>query len=807
MGYRLGVDLGTTYTAAAVNVESRAEMLGLGIRAMQVPSVLFVRDDGEIVVGEAAEQQGAADPDGMVREFKRRIGDSVPLIIGGSPYSAQALTARLLAWVVGIATERQGGLPNHVCVTHPANWGPFKRDLLGQAIELAGLGGVETSTRTEPEAAAIAYASRDRVADGDRVAVYDLGGGTFDAAVLVREGAGFRLAGPPEGVEHLGGIDFDEAVFRHVLTALGDDGRSLDDSDPATVTALARLRRDCVEAKEVLSFSTDTVIPVALPGINRSVRLTRGELDDMLRPAVGETVAAMRRVLASAGVQPADLSAILMVGGSSRIPLVSELLSGEFGRPLALDNHPKHDIALGAATPATPAADPRPAEPAPDAVPIPGTPETAAASEDTVVSPAATTTDKPPIPDGPSPDWRPPAVVGPQHLGQPADGPEAPATERRRRRLAPSLLLVTLLMIVAGTAVIVSSSSDETVHREAVDSNGAFPPFVPANGGPGLPEVSVPVMNAAAVTGDTPGLYGGTRTDTCNAQGIRTYLGANPDKAAAWATAMDLPPEQVGPFLGSLTPVTLRTDTAVTNHGFRDGSATAFQSVLQAGTGVLVDAQGLPRVRCYCGNPLGEPDQPTSAQYEGVAWNGFSDDSVTVITKAPKKVSEFVVVDPGTDEVVTRPVGTSGKDDRPADPGVAQNVRERTLYAIRDGGSGAGAAPSTEADADDRAVGGTGDESTVAPDASEQPDAGIAAVPGEGTPETSAPGAGTGTLVVPDPGTGTGPGTGTEPGTVIEPGTGPAAGTNPESGAGPEPDGVVDPAPAPAVDAVVEPTG
>ena len=87
------------------------------------------------------------------------------------------------------------------------------------------LRGVATSTRTEPEAAAIAYAARDRVADGDRVAVYDLGGGTFDAAVLVREGAGFRLAGPPEGVEHLGGIDFDEAVFRHVLAALGDDAR------------------------------------------------------------------------------------------------------------------------------------------------------------------------------------------------------------------------------------------------------------------------------------------------------------------------------------------------------------------------------------------------------------------------------------------------------------------------------------------------------------------------------------------------------------------------------------------------------
>ncbi len=415
MGYRLGVDLGTTYTAAAVNVDGRVEMLGLGIRAMQVPSVVFVRPDGEIVVGEAAEQQGAADPSRLVREFKRRIGDSVPLVVGGSPFSAQALSARLLAWVVGVAAQRQGGPPEHVCVTYPANWGPFKRDLLGQAIEMAGLRGTETSTCTEPEAAAIAYASRDRVAEGDRVAVYDLGGGTFDAAVLAREGAGFRLVGSPEGVEHLGGIDFDEAVFRHVLSALGDDVAALDDTDPATATALARLRRDCVEAKEVLSFSVDTVVPVALPGISRSVRLTRGEFDDMLRPAIAETVSAMRRVLEASGVGAADVAAMVLVGGSSRIPLVSEMLSAAFGRPLALDNHPKHDVALGAAIRGTPAAQPAGVA----AAGAPGDRVTAAAR-----APGAAAG---PAPSGPPPA-APAAVPGAQPPGPAWAGGPAPFT-------------------------------------------------------------------------------------------------------------------------------------------------------------------------------------------------------------------------------------------------------------------------------------------------------------------------------------------------------------------------------------------
>ena len=99
----------------------------------------------------------------------------------------------------------------------------------------------------------------------------------------------------------------------------------------------------------------------------------------MVRPAIGETVGALRRALRSAGVQPGGPAAILLVGGSSRIPLVASCSPAEFGRPVAVDAHPKHAVALGAATPATPAADPRPADPAPDAVPIPGTPETAAA--------------------------------------------------------------------------------------------------------------------------------------------------------------------------------------------------------------------------------------------------------------------------------------------------------------------------------------------------------------------------------------------------------------------------------------------
>ena len=126
-----------------------------------------------------------------------------------------------------------------------------------------------TATRrcTEPEAAAAQYAAQTRINPGDKVAVYDLGGGTFDACVLEKTGSGFHALGTPEGVEHLGGVDFDEAVLRHVLSTLHT---TLDPDDPEVTTGLARLRRDCVEAKEALSTDTDTLIPVALPGLRAS---------------------------------------------------------------------------------------------------------------------------------------------------------------------------------------------------------------------------------------------------------------------------------------------------------------------------------------------------------------------------------------------------------------------------------------------------------------------------------------------------------------------------------------------------------
>ncbi|MFC4070434.1 Hsp70 family protein [Actinoplanes subglobosus] len=345
--YALGIDLGTTYTAAATWRDGHAEIVPLGSRSAAIPSVVLLREDETFLTGEAASRRGLTEPHRVAREFKRRMGDTTPILLGGVPQSAEALAARLLRAVADQVTAREGGKPSSICVSYPANWGPYKTDLMRQAVRMADLDGPVLYT-TEPEAAAVSYAQQQRIDPGAIVAVYDLGGGTFDAAVLRKTGIGFEILGRPEGIERLGGIDFDAAVFSHVQAAIGGRLAELDEDDTTAVAAVARLREECVNAKEALSSDTDTTIPVLLPNFATEVRLTRAEFEAMVRPALHGSVEALKRAIRSAGRTPEELHSILLVGGSSRMPIVAQLVAAEFNRPVAVDAHPKHAVALGA---------------------------------------------------------------------------------------------------------------------------------------------------------------------------------------------------------------------------------------------------------------------------------------------------------------------------------------------------------------------------------------------------------------------------------------------------------------------------
>ncbi|MCA1675088.1 MAG: Hsp70 family protein, partial [Actinobacteria bacterium] len=351
MSYGLGIDVGTSFTAAAVcrggeRGGSRPEVVPLGTRAAAVASVIFLGEDGQVVVGDAAERRALTDPDRVVREFKRRLGDDIPLVVGGEPYGAHEVTALMVRWVVDRVTEREGGPPEQITLTLPASWGPHRKELLGQGLGKVGL--EDVAFLTEPEAAAFSYATQERVEPNTTIAVYDLGGGTFDAAVVRKtEADQFDVLGRPEGVERLGGVDFDDAVFAHVEAGIGPAMGELDPSDPDAMAAMARLRRDCTEAKEALSSDTEVIIPVMLPDARTQVRLVRAEFEAMIRPAVEDSIESLRRAMRSAAVEPGDLDAILLVGGSSRVPLVSQLVSADLGRAASIDADPKTTIAAG----------------------------------------------------------------------------------------------------------------------------------------------------------------------------------------------------------------------------------------------------------------------------------------------------------------------------------------------------------------------------------------------------------------------------------------------------------------------------
>ena len=347
MGYVLGVDIGTTYTAAAVDVDGRSDIFQLGSHAASVPSVVVLRTDGEILTGEAAERRAQAEPARAVREFKRRLGDPVPVLLGGTPYGAESLYAHMLRSVYDQVRGQRGQPPDLVVVTHPASYGPYKLDLLRQAIRQAEVG--ESVLLSEPEAAAIHYAHQERVEPGAVVAVYDLGGGTFDAAVLRNRADVFEVIGQPEGLERLGGIDFDQAVQATVNAATGGVLDRLDQQDPKVRAAAHRLREECRVTKEALSSDTEGVIAVLLPDLQTEVRITRGEFEENVRPRLKETLASLQRAVHSAGLEFGDVDRILLVGGSSRIPLVGAMIRESTGRPTAIDAHPKHAIALGAA--------------------------------------------------------------------------------------------------------------------------------------------------------------------------------------------------------------------------------------------------------------------------------------------------------------------------------------------------------------------------------------------------------------------------------------------------------------------------
>ena len=254
----------------------------------------------------------------------------------------------------------------------------------------------------------------------------------------------------------------------------------------------------------------------------------------------------------------------------------------------------------------------------------------------------------------------------------------------RRPTVTQMIVVIVILAMLVGslaTALVMQDSDGGTSARRArpevflepADAPGPnpFSRSVAAATPRALPTTTTTTRAPAAantiasVAGSQVGLFGGTlNAGSCNREQLVGFLETHPDKAAAWAAVQGIRVDRIRQYISGLTSVVLLRDTRVTNHGFADGRATPHQSVLQAGTAVLVDAFGVPRARCFCGNPLTPPTPLTNPTPAGSPWPGYS--STTVVVVVPRvEVHIFVLVDLHTGTRFHRPTGSSGGRDVP----------------------------------------------------------------------------------------------------------------------------------------------
>ncbi|MFI9155104.1 DUF6777 domain-containing protein [Streptomyces sp. NPDC053367] len=252
------------------------------------------------------------------------------------------------------------------------------------------------------------------------------------------------------------------------------------------------------------------------------------------------------------------------------------------------------------------------------------------------------------------------------------------------RTLVAAGALTTALLASACVAEQARPSGEEVLPQPvAAQGPDPFTGSTDTSGAPPRERASQPAEPASeprTVSGATPGLYGGTeKAGSCDVPRQIAYLTADPARARAFAGVQGIAPQAVPDYLRGLTPVVLRADTRVTNHGYRDGRAAGFQSVLQSGTAVLVDTRGVPRVRCACGNPLLPPTSAEPAQVtEGGVWSGYRPSQVVVVTPAPEAIDHITVIDVVHDTWIERRCGHDTRHDRPVRPPAWATTRPPT---------------------------------------------------------------------------------------------------------------------------------
>lgn len=334
----VGIDLGTTHSAIGV-VDSGFPILLANEDGKRImPSAVWYGEGGKVEVGAKALRRRATDPGRVVTSVKRHIGavrvdDAVLASVGKSP---EEVSADILGELKRIAEWRLEAKVEKAVITVPAYFNDAQRAATKRAGELAGLEVVRIIN--EPTAAALAY-GLDKLIDRARVAVYDLGGGTFDLTILEMEEGVFQVLAT-HGDTRLGGDDVDRMIFSWLTERLGK----------LSATEAAKFLEQAERAKKILSEEeTCTIrIPFLENGESFEETLTRKELDVMTAGWIAKTLKCCRQVMIDSGLETVDLDAVVLVGGSTRMPAVRAAVAEFFKRDVDVTQHPDEAIALGA---------------------------------------------------------------------------------------------------------------------------------------------------------------------------------------------------------------------------------------------------------------------------------------------------------------------------------------------------------------------------------------------------------------------------------------------------------------------------
>ena len=342
----IGIDLGTTNSCVAVMEGSEAKVIVNADGERTTPSVVAFKDD-EIQVGKTAKRQAITNLN-TVSSIKRKMGSNEKVHINNKDYTPQEISAMILQNLKATAESYLGEKVKDAVITVPAYFNDSQRQATKDAGRIAGLNVLRIIN--EPTAAALAYGI-DKTDKEHTILVYDLGGGTFDVSILSLADGTFEVLATA-GNNKLGGDDFDQVIIDYLVDEFKKQ-ESIDLSKDKM--ALQRLKDAAEEAKKQLSTTTkaDISLPFISMGVNGPVHmntsLTRAKFDDITRFLVEKTVEPVRQALRDAKMTSKDIDQVLLVGGSTRIPAVQELVKKELGKEPNKSVNPDEVVAMGAA--------------------------------------------------------------------------------------------------------------------------------------------------------------------------------------------------------------------------------------------------------------------------------------------------------------------------------------------------------------------------------------------------------------------------------------------------------------------------